>query len=79
MLECSKYKEKITGEPYDTSRLAHMLQKMTVRAELWKYVDVSTYAIMDWKNKLFKKVNCSIRKLLVNHVMWLDWLTCFKR
>ena len=42
---------------YDMSRLAHMFQKMTVRAELWKYVDVSTHAILDWKNKLFKKVN----------------------
>ncbi|XP_072028282.1 dynein heavy chain domain-containing protein 1-like [Amphiura filiformis] len=57
MMECSKYKEKITGQPYDTSRLAEMLQKMKVRAELWKYVEVSSHAIKDWKNRLFKKID----------------------
>ena len=60
MMECSKYKEKITGQPYDTSRLSEMLKKMKVRAELWKYVEVSSHAIKDWKNRVFKKVKMQL-------------------
>ena len=33
---------------------------MDVRQELWKYVEVSTHAIKDWKQMLFKKVKVSM-------------------
>ncbi|XP_077979356.1 dynein heavy chain domain-containing protein 1-like [Glandiceps talaboti] len=59
MNQYSQYRQAILGEPYDVSGLAGMVRKMSIRAELWKYVEVSTFAIQDWMNQLFRKFNVS--------------------
>ncbi|XP_070566099.1 dynein heavy chain domain-containing protein 1-like isoform X2 [Ptychodera flava] len=55
MIKYSAYREAILGEPYDVSSLTGMLRKMEIRAELWKYVEVSTFTIQDWMRQLFRK------------------------
>ncbi|XP_041479286.1 dynein heavy chain domain-containing protein 1-like isoform X6 [Lytechinus variegatus] len=57
--ECSEHKMKITGQKYDVSELTEMFQAMTVRHQLWKFVEVSTGGIVDWKQMLFRKMNVS--------------------
>ena len=54
--QASKWKEAITGEGYQLSFLQEIGNAMDVRQELWKYVEVSSHAIKDWKSQLFKKV-----------------------
>ena len=54
--QASKWRDAICGEPYDLTFLNEMTVTMDVRQELWKYVEVSTHAIKDWKQMLFKKV-----------------------
>ena len=55
--EASQWREVIVGEPYNLRFLNEMTVKMDVRQELWKYVEVSTHAILDWKKMTFKKVS----------------------
>ena len=54
--EASQWKEAITGVPYDLTFLQEMSAMIDSRQELWKYVEVSTHAILEWKATLFKKV-----------------------
>ena len=56
MEQASKWKEAITGNGYDLKFLQQLALKMDIRQELWKYVEVSTHVILDWKAQLFKKV-----------------------
>nr|XP_006818816.1 PREDICTED: uncharacterized protein LOC100376274 [Saccoglossus kowalevskii] len=65
MVKYSKYREAILGEPYDVSGLTDMMKRMEVRAELWKYVEVSTFAIQEWMQQLFKRfhVNKALDKI----------------
>ena len=60
MEEASRWREAICGEPYDLSCLKTISGKMDIRQELWKYVEVSTHAIKDWKRQLFKKVRLKL-------------------
>ncbi len=57
MQQASKWKEAITGEPYDLSFLKSMAVQMDIRQELWKFIEVSTHQIKDWKRQMFKKVS----------------------
>ncbi|XP_052798483.1 dynein heavy chain domain-containing protein 1-like isoform X5 [Mya arenaria] len=66
--KASKWREAICGEPYDLAFLTDMMVKLDVRQELWKYVEVSTHAIKDWKSMLFKKMN--IKKALEKVIEW---------
>ena len=61
MQQASKWKEAITGEPYDLSFLQQMAVQMDIRRELWKYIQVSQQEICDWKRQLFGKVGARIR------------------
>jgi len=56
MKDVSQWKASITGEPYDIRFLKEMRAQMDVRQELWKYFEVSTLAIQEWKTTYFKKV-----------------------
>lgn len=56
MQQASKWKEAITGDPYELEFLRKMSLDMNLRMELWKYVEVSTHTIRDWRNQWFKKV-----------------------
>ncbi|GFR96312.1 dynein heavy chain domain-containing protein 1-like, partial [Elysia marginata] len=66
--EASSWREAILGEPYSLKFLNEMVVKMDVRQELWKYVEVSTHTIKDWKQMLFKKIN--IKKALEKVIEW---------
>ncbi|XP_035825634.1 dynein heavy chain domain-containing protein 1 [Aplysia californica] len=66
--EASQWREAILGEPYSLKFLNEMIMKMDVRQELWKYVEVSTHTIKDWKQMLFKKIN--IKKALEKVIEW---------
>ncbi|XP_072179432.1 dynein heavy chain domain-containing protein 1-like [Diadema setosum] len=55
--DCNQHRMKITGQNYDMSELTAMLQTMTVRSQLWKYVEATTFGIQEWKNMLFRKFN----------------------
>ena len=59
MEQASKWKEAITGEPYDLDFLEDMKTQMDLRQELWKYIEVSIHSIREWKTILFRKVGCS--------------------
>ncbi|ESP00380.1 hypothetical protein LOTGIDRAFT_173233 [Lottia gigantea] len=67
--DASKWREAICGEPYDLKFLNEMTAKMDIRGELWKYVEVSTNSIKDWKQTLFKKIN--IKKALAKVTEWI--------
>lgn len=54
--DASRWKAAITEEPYDVKFLTAMRAEMDVRHELWKYFEVSTLAIQEWKATYFKKV-----------------------
>ena len=54
--QMSTWKEMITGQGYELSYLQELNNAIDVRQELWKYVEVSTHAIKDWKSQLFNKV-----------------------
>lgn len=54
--QASKWREAIAGEGYQLGFLQEIADAMQVRQELWKYVEVSSHAIKDWKAQLFKKV-----------------------
>ena len=56
MQQASKWKEAITGEPYDLDFLKDILTQMDLRQELWKYIEVSIHSIREWKTILFRKV-----------------------
>ena len=56
MRKVSRWRTAITNEPYDIQFLVEMRIQMDVRQELWKYFEVSTLAIQEWKNTYFKKV-----------------------
>ena len=56
MKNVSRWKAAITEEPYNIQFLAEMRAQMDVRQELWKYFEVSTLAIQEWKAACFKKV-----------------------
>ncbi|GFO14607.1 dynein heavy chain domain-containing protein 1-like, partial [Plakobranchus ocellatus] len=66
--EASAWRESILGESYSLKFLNEMVMKMDVRQELWKYVEVSTHTIKDWKQMLFKKIN--IKKALEKVIEW---------
>ncbi|XP_035689699.1 dynein heavy chain domain-containing protein 1-like [Branchiostoma floridae] len=66
MEEISKWREMITGTGYDLSALGFMVGQMDMRRELWKYVEVATYHIKDWKVQLFRKV-----LLLTLFLLWI--------
>ncbi|KAL3832089.1 hypothetical protein ACJMK2_023767 [Sinanodonta woodiana] len=66
--QASKWRDAICAEPYDLTFLNEMTVKMDVRQELWKYVEVSTHAIKDWKQMLFKKMN--MKKALEKVIEW---------
>ncbi|XP_071943742.1 dynein heavy chain domain-containing protein 1-like [Antedon mediterranea] len=68
MLKCSKHKEMITGQAFDTSRLDYAMQRIVTRLELWKYVEVSTYAIQEWMRQLFRKM--SVQKAIDKVELW---------
>ncbi|XP_013418883.1 dynein heavy chain domain-containing protein 1-like [Lingula anatina] len=55
--ECCKWKEMITGNPYNLDFLHKLAIKMDIRQELWKYVELSNHSIIDWKQQLFRKMN----------------------
>ncbi len=55
--QTSKWQEAISGEAYPTDFLEPMTVKVDLRQELWKYVEVSTHAIREWRGTLFKKVS----------------------
>ena len=57
MTQASKWKEAITGEPYQLDFLHAMSSQMDIRQALWKYVEVSTHEILEWKSMQFKKVD----------------------
>jgi len=56
MHEASKWKELITGEPYDIKFLAVMAGQMDARQEVWKYFEVATHSLREWRATIFKKV-----------------------
>ncbi|KAK2191139.1 hypothetical protein NP493_59g03002 [Ridgeia piscesae] len=56
MQQASKWKEAITGEPYDLDFLKDMMTQMDLRQELWKYIEVSVHSIREWKTILFRKL-----------------------
>lgn len=56
MHEASKWKELITGEPYDVRFLAVMAGQMDARQEVWKYFEVATHSLREWRATIFKKV-----------------------
>ena len=62
MQQASKWKEAITGEPYDLEFVKIMSIDMSLRNELWKYIETATQTIRDWKMQLFRKVCISISK-----------------
>ncbi|XP_041378669.1 uncharacterized protein LOC121390863, partial [Gigantopelta aegis] len=66
--EASTWRTAICGEPYNLKFLNEMTVRMDVRQELWKYVDVTTHAIKDWKQMLFRKINT--RKALEKIMEW---------
>ncbi|XP_033127107.1 dynein heavy chain domain-containing protein 1-like isoform X2 [Anneissia japonica] len=68
MRKCSKYKEMITGQAFDTSRLDFALHQITVRWELWKYIEVSSYTIQDWMRQLFRRMN--VQKAIDKVDLW---------
>ena len=77
MQQASKWKEAITGEPYDLEFVKTMAIDMTLRIELWRYVEVATQTIRDWKGQLFKKVSLKtdislflVKKYLCFHKNW---------
>ena len=49
----------ITDKPDNIELLTEMRAEMDVRHELWKYFEVSTLAIQEWKATCFKKVGNS--------------------
>lgn len=57
MAEASKWKEAIVGEGYDLSFLVEMGSRMDVRLELWKYVQVASNSISEWKRMTLNKFN----------------------
>ena len=59
MTQASAWKQAITGEPYELDYLHQMAVQMDIRQELWKYIEVSTHEIADWKRQLFRKVEIS--------------------
>lgn len=66
MSQASKWKEAITGEPYDLKVLKKMASKIDIRQELWLYVEVSTHTIKEWNRILFKKVCIPTRAIADN-------------
>ncbi|XP_066302844.1 dynein heavy chain domain-containing protein 1-like [Branchiostoma lanceolatum] len=68
MEEISRWREMITGTGYDLSALGFMVGQMDVRRELWKYVEVATYHIKDWKVQLFRKMN--VKKAMGKLTEW---------
>ncbi|XP_048242736.1 dynein heavy chain domain-containing protein 1-like [Haliotis rufescens] len=66
--EASKWREAICGEPYDLKFLNKMTVEMDVRQQLWRYVEVSTSSIKEWKQMLFKKMH--IKKSLEKVMEW---------
>ncbi|XP_019630284.1 PREDICTED: dynein heavy chain domain-containing protein 1-like [Branchiostoma belcheri] len=68
MEEISRWREMITGTGYDLSALEFMVGQMDVRRELWKYVEVATYHIKDWKQQLFRKMN--VKKAMGKLTEW---------
>ena len=52
-----RWKAAITEKPYDIRFVVEMRARMDVRQELWKYFEVSTLAVQEWKATYFKKVN----------------------
>ncbi|XP_025095393.1 dynein heavy chain domain-containing protein 1-like isoform X2 [Pomacea canaliculata] len=68
--EASQWREAIVGDPYNLKFLSEMTVRMDVRQELWKYIDVSSSTIKDWKQMLFRKMN--IKKALERVTEWLS-------
>ena len=58
--QASKWKEAITGDPYDLDFLHQMASAVRIREELWKYIDVSMQTVGEWKALPFKNVSRSI-------------------
>lgn len=54
--QMSKWKEMIVGHGYELAYLQEINNDIDVRQELWKYFEVSSHAIKDWKSQLFRKV-----------------------
>jgi hypothetical protein len=54
--DLNKWKEAITGEPFDIRFLSEAAAKIDVRQELWKYFEVSTLLLKEWSSTAFKKV-----------------------
>lgn len=57
MNQASKWREAIVGEPYDLEFLHKMGVKINIRQELWKYMEITSYSIKEWKKCLFTKVS----------------------
>ncbi|EDV26240.1 uncharacterized protein TRIADDRAFT_54030 [Trichoplax adhaerens] len=57
LLNLSKWRESITGRPYDFSRLTAILKNIDIRQEMWKYIEVSEGRIRDWMNTSFYKLD----------------------
>ncbi|KAF6036157.1 DNHD1 [Bugula neritina] len=71
--QASKWREAISGEGYQLDFLQEIGSSMDVRQELWKYVEVSTQAIKDWKSQLFKRMQA--QKALDKITEWLSIAT----
>ena len=67
MEQASKWKEAITGQIYDIEHLQNWASKIEIRQEMWKYVEVSTHHIKDWKNQLFSRVRITTFCLCVEY------------
>ena len=57
MEQACKWREQIAGDTYDLSPLNEMSIQMDARQELWKYLEVTTHAMQEWKLQNFRKVS----------------------
>lgn len=56
MKNASRWKAAISEEPNGMQSMTEMRHQMDVRQELWKYFEVATLAVHEWKATYFKKV-----------------------
>ena len=80
MSQSNKWREAITGEPFEMSVVNEMMNQLDLLQELWQYIEITTHQIKDWKNQLVKKVSwCKNRILLTIFELMLFWIDIMQR
>nr|XP_039270899.1 dynein heavy chain domain-containing protein 1-like isoform X1 [Styela clava] len=58
--DLSSCRESVEGKKYELGELDGMSKVMEDRLELWKYINISTQTIKEWKNTLFRRFDVQV-------------------